>query len=47
MKSMEIYFSDLDEVAQRGFNEIFGNPNDFNHSTMPLFIFEVEDEYDN
>ncbi|MCK5607945.1 hypothetical protein KAR91_39055 [Candidatus Pacearchaeota archaeon] len=44
MKSLEIYYWDLSDEVKRQFDTIFGPPEDFNHDTVPLFIYEVEDE---
>lgn len=44
MASMEIFYSDLNEQAQTEFDGLFGKPEEFNHETMPLAIYEVEDE---
>ncbi len=44
MKSMDIYYDDLNNEAQKEFADIFGDPEDFNHPDMPLFTYEVEDD---
>ena len=49
MKTMEIYYSYLNEEAQEMFDLIFGPPSEFNHDIVPLFIYSVnedEQEYD-
>ncbi len=43
MKTMEIYFGDLTEEAQQTFREIFGEPEEMNLNTSPLFIYEQEE----
>ena len=42
MKTMKIYFGDLNEEAQQTFISIFGE--DGNYDIAPLFIYEQEDE---
>ena len=44
MRSMELYYSDLNDDAKKAFDKVFGPPEEFNHETMPLTIYEVEDE---
>ena len=44
MKTMEIFFGDLNEEAQQTFREIFGEPEEMNLDTFPLFIYEQESE---
>lgn len=44
MKTMEIYFGDLNEEAQQTFREIFGDPEGMNLDTFPLFIYEQEED---
>ncbi len=44
MKTMEIYFEDLNEIARMQFVELFGDPKDMNLDVFPLFIYEQEDE---
>ena len=43
MKTMEIYYDNLNIVAQREFDKIFGPPEDFNHDVAPLTIYTQED----
>jgi len=43
-KEFEIYFSDLTKEAQERFSEEMGDPEDFNHETMPLAVYVVEEE---
>ena len=43
MKTMEIYFRDLSEEAQKRFTETFGRPEDMNLDLFPLAIVEIED----
>jgi len=42
MKTMAIYFGDLNEEARQTFIEIFGE--DGNYYFFPLFIYEQEEE---
>lgn len=42
MKTMAIYFGDLNEEARQTFIEIFGE--DGNYDIAPLFIYEQEEE---
>ncbi len=42
MKTMEIYLSDLNEVAREEFINLFGE--DGNYDIAPLFIYEQEDK---
>lgn len=44
MKTMEIYYGDLNENAQKRFDLLFGTPDSFNHDIAPLAIYEQEDE---
>ncbi len=44
MRTMEIYFRDLNEEAQERFAEIFGAPEEMNVDLFPLAIVEMEDE---
>ncbi len=46
MKTMEIYFDDLNEEAQKRFAEIFGRPEEMNLDLAPLAIVEMEDTED-
>ena len=46
MKTMEVYYSDLNESAKRKFDECFGEPDTFNHEISPLAIYEMEDDDD-
>ena len=43
MKTMEIYFRDLNDEAQERFAEIFGAPEEMNADLFPLAIVEIED----
>jgi len=42
MKELEIYYHDLTPEAQAGFDEAFGPEQEFNHGTVPSFIYCVE-----
>jgi hypothetical protein len=44
MKSMEIYYDDLNDDAKKRFDELFGPAETFNHDVAPLATYEVEDE---
>ena len=44
MKSIEIYYGDLNDEAKKEFDETFGPPEDFNHEIAPLAIYETEDQ---
>jgi hypothetical protein len=41
---MEIYYSDLLPEAQERFDELFGESEEFNHDSCPLFVYQQEDE---
>ena len=43
MKTMEIYFEDLNEEAQKRFAKTFGPPEEMNADLFPLAIVEIED----
>ena len=44
MKSMEIYYDDLNDEAKKEFDDVFGPPESFNHEISPLAIYEQEDD---
>ncbi len=44
MKTMKIYFKDLNVTVRMQFVELFGDPKDMNLDVFPLFIYEQEDE---
>ena len=44
MKSMEIYYNDLNDEAKERFDNLFGLSDNFNHCVNPLAIYEQEDE---
>ena len=44
MKTMEIYYHDLNEEAQDKFDELFSGSDEFNHEISPLFIYEQEED---
>ena len=46
MKTMKIYFRDLNEEAKKRFNETFGLPEDSNLDLFPLTVVEIEDSED-
>ena len=46
MKTMAIYFRDLNDEAQERFAEIFGAPEEMNVDLFPLAIVEIEDPED-
>ncbi len=46
MVSMNISYYDLNDDAKQEFNDTFGPPEDFNHDTQPLFVYEVEESED-
>jgi hypothetical protein len=46
MRSMEIYFRDLNEEAQERYRETFGRPEDMNIDLFPLAIVDMEDPED-
>ncbi len=46
MRSMEIYFKDLNDEAQERYRNIFGRPEDLNTDLFPLAIVEMEDPED-
>jgi hypothetical protein len=43
MKTMEIYFRDLNDEAQERFADTFGRPEDMNVDLFPLAVVEIED----
>ena len=43
MKSMQIFYCDLTIDAKREFDDTFGPPDMFNHSTMPIAIVDHEE----
>jgi hypothetical protein len=44
MKSMNVYYDDLNTEAKAEFDGIFGPPEDFNHDVFPLFVYEVDEQ---
>ncbi len=46
MRTMEIYFRDLNEEAQERYRETFGHAEDMNVDLSPLTIVEMEDPKD-
>ena len=46
MKTFEIYYRDLSTKAQEQFDEMFGDPDTFNHDIAPLAIYEQEEQDD-
>ena len=44
MRSMQIFYSDLNKSAKQEFDERFGPPEEFNHEICPLAIYEIEEE---
>lgn len=47
MKTMEIYYSDLNDNTQKRFDLLFGTPDMFNHEISPLAIYEQEEDGEN
>jgi hypothetical protein len=46
MRTMEIYFKDLNQEAQERYRETFGRPEDMNTDLFPLAVVEMEDSED-
>ncbi len=44
MRTMEIYFKDLNDEAQERFAETFGAPEEMNADLFPLAIVEMKEE---
>jgi hypothetical protein len=43
MRTMEIYFRDLNDEAKERFTEIFGLPEDMNLDVFPLAVVDMAD----
>lgn len=46
IKSMEIYYADLNEKAKKKFDTLFGSPEEHNHEICPLCFYEQEESED-
>jgi len=44
MKTLEIYYHDLNTEAKKEYDKAFGLPEDHNHEISPIAIIETEDD---
>ena len=43
IKSLEIYYADLNKASQAEFDKVFGTPDKHNHETIPITSIEREE----